>query len=109
MSRYNKDRELSIASLGRLNVKTGSSKYFNVYETWANATAEIHRTSKDTTVIIFTQGDKPICEVGVARSFKSDQSWRHLFDAYMVESCPIADLSKVAAKYGNSFTAYTYK
>jgi hypothetical protein len=116
----------SILSLGSLNVNTGKSKYFNVYDEWKDSTAEIYKdvtknypgsNNPDKFKIVFTSGSLPIKnrdgsvpKAGDKRDFKDDQRGTPLFQGEFVESCPIGELKTVAGKLGiKSCTAYTYK
>ncbi|MCK9575498.1 MAG: hypothetical protein WC979_02020 [Candidatus Pacearchaeota archaeon] len=113
--RYNSGA--AVASIGTLNLKTGSSKYFNVYETWPDGTAEIW-ANKDyngniiKTIVVFTAGKKSMKPIGGTQSFKADQSDRPMFEGKpleIIDSCPNAKLPEFADKYGKSLAAYTYK
>ncbi len=119
--RYN-DGRYSILSMGSLNINTGKCKYFNIYDTWDDSTAEIYKDvsdggGPDKFKIVFTAGSKPIrnndkseIKAGDRRDFKDDQRGNPLFRGEFVESCPIDDLKTVAAKLGiKSCIGYTYK
>jgi hypothetical protein len=106
--------EYSVLSIGSLNINTGKSKYFNVYDTYDDSTAEIYKdvssgSSSDKFKIVFTSGNS-VVKAGDKRAFKDDQRGTPLFVGDLVESCSINDLKTVAAKLGiKSCIAYTYK
>lgn len=116
----------SILSVGSLNITTGKCKYFNVYDTWKDSTAEIYKDitrnypgsdSVDKFKIVFTAGSGPIKnrdgsvpKVGDQRSFKDNQRGNPLFTGEFVDSCPIDKLKEVAATLGiKACIGYTYK
>jgi len=111
----------SILSIGTVNISTGKSKYFNIYDTWKEHTVEIYKDKSpggsDKYKLVFTSGSQPINnrdksapKAGDMRSFKDDQRGNPLFPGEFVDSCPIGDLKSIAAKYGiKSATGYTYK
>ena len=116
----------SIASLGTVNIGTGKSKYFNIYDTWEKGTFEIYKdvtrnapgtNNPDKFKIVYTSGSAPIKnrdktepKAGDTRNFKDDQRGNPLFQGEFVDSCPIGDLKTCAAKYGiKSASGYTYK
>ena len=120
------DTFYSILSVGSLNINTGKCKYFNIYDTWKDSTAEIYKdvtknypgsNNPDKFKIVFTSGstaianrDGSIPKAGDKRDFKDDQRGTPLFQGEFVESCLIGDLKTVAAKLGiKSCTGYTYK
>ena len=120
------DTFYSILSVGSLNINTGKCKYFNIYDTWKDSTAEIYKdvtrnypgsNNPDKFKIVFTSGstainnrDGSMPKAGDQRDFKDDQRGTPLFQGEFVESCLIGDLKTVAAKLGiKSCTGYTYK
>lgn len=120
------DSMFSILSIGSLNIGTGKSKYFNIYDTWKDSTAEIYKdvtknypgsNNPDKFKIVFTSGSTPIKnrdgsvpKAGDRRDFKDNQRMSPLFSGEFVDSCPIENLKEVTAKLGiKSCTAYTYK
>jgi hypothetical protein len=122
---YN-DGFYSILSIGSVNINTGKSKYFNIYDEWTDSTCEIYKDvtraisgeqSADKFKLVFTAGSTPIKnrdgsepKVGDKRSFKDDQRGNPLFSGEFVGSCLIKDLKSFASKYGiKSATGYTYK
>lgn len=103
-------RELSIASLGKVNLQTGKSIYFNIYDTWDNTTAEIWEVLKNGSIkIIFTSGDKPLAEINDIAYFKNDQTRRFLFKAKMLDYALLKDVPALIPLYGKSLSGYTYK
>jgi hypothetical protein len=120
------DTFYSILSIGSVNINTGKSKYFNIYETWPDSTCEIYKdisrnfpghTNPDKFKLVFTSGSQPIKnrdgsmpKAGDQRNFKDDQRGTPLFQGEFVDSCSMKDLKTCAAKYGiKSATGYTYK
>ena len=104
-----------ILDLGKINLKNGRSKYFNIYETWGeDSTYEIYETKnrKGETEyrIVVTSGTKPLAEVGEDRDFVSyRQPSRHLFNGKLVDFAVGTDLKEKVEKYGNHLKGYTYK
>lgn len=120
------DTFYSILSIGSLNINTGKSKYFNIYDTYEDSTAEIYKdvsrnypgsNNPDKFKIVFTSGstaiknrDGSMPKAGDIRDFKDDQKGTPLFQGEFSQSCLIDDLKTVAAKLGiKSCTGYTYK
>jgi hypothetical protein len=120
------DTFYSILSIGSLNINTGKSKYFNIYDTWKDSTAEIYKdvtrdypgsNNPEKFKIVFTSGSAPIKnrdgsipKAGDRRDFKDDQRGTPLFAGEFVDSCLIGDLKTVTGKLGiKTCTAYTYK
>lgn len=104
----------SILGLGTINLKTGKSKYFNVYDTWGeNTTYEIYQvpTAGEQPVykIVATSGTKPLSNVGERVSFKHDQTGRFLFNGKMIDFATGTDLKLLATKYKNNISGFTYK
>lgn len=100
----------AILPLGKINLTTGKSKYFNVYETWGeDTTYEIHRTTDGKLKIVATSGTVPIAKMNKSHSFRHDQTNSRLFDATMIDSAVGSKLKDLVAKYGNSISGYTYK
>lgn len=107
---------LSILPLGKINLRTGTSKYFNVYETWGeDTTFEVWETTsnldprKTIYKIVATSGTAPLYKLEDRRSFKHDQTMRYLFNAKMVDFAVGSKLKELHTKYGNSVSGYTYK
>lgn len=104
------------ASLGTVNLKTGSSKYFNIYDTWGeDTTYEIYKcrkaTNPDETVykIFATSGTTPLRKLGEKVHDISLQGSRRFFDGVMVDYAVGSNLKKLVEKYGTRLTGYTYK
>jgi hypothetical protein len=103
-------KTFSILPLGKINLETGKSKYFNVYETWEeDTTYEIYEVSENNFKIVATSGKEPLNKLGEFRDFKHDQNFRYLFSGKMIAFAVGSDLKKVASKYGKSIAGYTYK
>lgn len=104
-----------ILSIGRINLKTGSSKYFNIYETWGeDTTYEIHELymmghSEPSYRIIVTSGKAPLVKDNEECMYFGDQSRRFLFRSKMVDFAVGNDLKKLAEKYGSKIRGFTYK
>lgn len=99
-----------IASLGSVNLTTGSSKYFNIYKTWGeDSTYEVYKTNDGNYRIVATSGETPIHDPGNKVSFKADQTGRPLFEGTMIDWARGSKLKELASKYGNSIIGYTYK
>jgi len=108
----------SILPLGMVNIKTGKSKYFNIYDEWLDntgkTTAEFWKIGPsdgrmaEQTVVIFTSGSKPLFGIGAKRPFMHDQTMNRLFSAECIDSCPLEEL-KDHLEYGTSLRGYVYK
>ena len=108
-------RPCSILPLGKINLKTGKSKYFNVYDVWGEgSTYEVYQTPEGFQVpsvfkIVATSGKTPLAAIGEKRQFVHDQTGKYLFQGTMIDFATGTDLKKLAEKYGNSISGYTYK
>lgn len=112
-------RQSSIAGLGAINLNTGSSKHFNIYDTWGeDTTYEIYEMHKFGVVdsdtkkeyrIVATSGKKPINDIGDIQDFQADQSRKPLFRGKMIDHATGSDLKKLAKVYGSSIRGFTYK
>ena len=107
-----------IESIGHVNVKTGSSKYFNVVEEWPDSTCEIWLDHRGLYKFVFTAGSTPIGKPDEEKTFIANQSRRKLFTGKFVTSCPVPELKETALKvidatslkwYKNKVMGYTYK
>jgi len=95
--------------LGRLNLKTGDSKYFNVYEEWDDTTAELwQNTDTKRNIIVFTAGSKPIAKDGEFKEFFDSQTFRFIGGAKFIDYCDINNLKDRASEWGSSLAAYGY-
>ena len=102
------------ASLGTVNLKTGSSKYFNIYDTWGeDTTYEIYQTmqtpEKTTYKIFATSGKEPLRKIGEKVCSISLQGRIRGFNGVMVDYAVGSNLKKLVEKYGTRLTGYTYK
>lgn len=103
-----------ILGLGLINLKTGRSKYFNIYDTWGeDTTYEVYQVESHKVEpvykIVATSGTKPLGKMGEMAWFKHDQTGRFLFHGKMIDFAVGADLKSLAAKYGNNVSGFTYK
>ena len=111
-------KEYGINSIGRTDLITGKSKWWNIYDEWKeyddDTTCEIyidHKTGKMNR-FVFTSGKKAIGDIkpGETRVFTSGQSGRYIFDGEFVEGVLLKDLKKWAQKNKvKSGTGYTYQ
>ncbi len=99
----------AIASLGKVNLMTGGSKIFNLFDTWDDGTVEVWRTDAGQFKLIYTSSNEPYRPINDTASFQNDQSGRHLFDAKMVDYTALKDMPGLIPLYGRSMTGYTYK
>jgi len=114
-------RPKPILSLGKLNLKTGKCKYFNIYDEWENddMTCEFYKaldrsgkSSTEPNKFVFTSGTKPIGGIkpGEMREFKHDQTGRFLFTGEFVGHVQLKDLKAFANTAKSiSGTGYVYK
>jgi hypothetical protein len=100
----------SILPIGSLDIGSGESRYFNVYETWPDSTAEVWETPEGRYRLIFTAGS-PGLKIGQRRDFRHDQTWKRIGEGWkFIDYLPVKDLPELARVYGrNSYPAYTYK
>ena len=98
-----------ILPVGKINLTTGKCKYFNVYDTWENSTAEVWEVSPGKYRLVFTAGDGPIFKIGTKAPFAHDQTGKHLFYGEMVDWATTKNLKDLIDIYGNSISGYTYK
>ena len=107
---FKEDVARSILPIGKFNLSTGSSKYFNVYEEWEDSTAEVWKDKSYGTIrFIFTSGDKPLFKIGSTASFEHDQKGKFLFQAELIDFAEVKDIKSKLLKYGKIVIAYTYK
>ena len=109
---YN-DGLFQILSVGNINIASGKCKYFNIYETWPDSTAEIYQdTANGKYKLVFTSGKQPIGDIkeGGSRTFKDDQTGRFLFQGVFKTFCSVQDLKQCTAELGiKAAIGYTYK
>ena len=112
MGQWNR-HDSAIAPMGIMNLTTGSSQYFNVYDEWEgdDTTAEFWQNTRGKIVIVFTSGDTPCYKVGEWNTFCSDQTRRRLFegDTKMIDHCLLKDLKDKVGEYENKIRVYCYK
>jgi hypothetical protein len=105
-----KMRGNAILPIGRINLLTGSSKYFNVYDTWGEETTyEIHQADDGGVRIVVTSGATPIAQPDKMNKFEHDQTGRHIFYGEIIDSAKGTELKKLVDKYGKSLSGYVYK
>jgi len=104
-------RDNSILPIGSVNIQTGESKYFNVYDTWPDSTAEVWKDEKGNLKLVFTAGSKPIHNIGWKGSFRHDQTWGNIGNNWeMVEWVTVPNLKELLRKFNKtSMRGYTYK
>jgi hypothetical protein len=101
-----------ILPLGRVNLGSGESKFFNVHTTWDDeGIVEVWKSTWDNKYkLIFTSGDKPYRKLHDVGDFKHDQTWAIIGrDWMLVDYVPLAKLSELIRKYGSSLPGYVYK
>jgi hypothetical protein len=113
-SRYYSRGTSAIAPLGKVNVNTGRSKYFNIYETWGakDTTWELYKNDKGNFVIVATSGTSAIhnSNDSLRREFHADQSRRYLGCWLFITSSLQENLKQMAAEHNfTSVAGYCYK
>jgi len=108
----------AILGIGKVNLKTGRCKYFNIFETW-DGTVEVWRLhhphgyldteSKPEFRLVFTAGENPMFANNVRADFHQDQTRRRLPPMTKVDSCRVKDMATLIATYGNKIPGFTYK
>ena len=107
---YSKYAGSPILPLRKVNLETGESQYFNVYETWENkGTVEVWKTENNRYRIIFTSGKLPYEGIGKRQLFKHDQTWAKMGVWTMVDYTPLKDARGLIPLYGKSIAGYVYK
>lgn len=105
-------RDASILPIGWVDIGSGESKYFNVYKTWPDSTAELWVTRDGKYRLIFTSGE-PQLKIGQTRDFKHDQTWQSISKNgswKFIDYLPVSDLMELVRVYGkHKFPGYTYK
>jgi hypothetical protein len=104
----------SIASLGSVNIQTGKSRYFNVYETWREDDTVVEVWKKDengSLILVFGSGTKPMVDIGGTATFRDYNSGREItYHSTLIEWVLMKDLKELLRIYNKkSFTGYTYK
>lgn len=103
-------RPAAIASIGSVDIGSGESKYFNVYDTWPDSNAEVWKKDNGRYVLIFTSGEPG--KIGLRSAFMNDQSWAEMTRNglwKLVDYAPVKDLQELIRVYGKSMLGYTYK
>ena len=104
------DRASAISPIGPVNLKTGRSKYFNIYDTWTDSYINIFKNDKNKYVGISSAG-KGSGKYTMKKhngAFMNDQTRKFLGRWVFVEEIPIKDRDKLASKY-KKFRMYAYK
>lgn len=101
----------SIAPLGSVNIQTGESEHFNIYDTWTNSTAEVWKNSKGSHILVFTSDDKPLNNIGWTCNFENYYTQRSIGNNWtMVEWVKLEDLKELLRIVNkSSLKGYTYK
>lgn len=102
-----------VLPLGKVNLITGDSKYFNIYETW-DGTVEVWKDlradGEEKYKLVFTAGNKPLAKKGDREEFYHDQSGARIGYWEFVDFERVKDMKKIALKYGKrTISGYTYK
>ena len=100
-----------VLPLGKVNLITGDSKYFNIYETW-DGTVEVWKDMGpgQNYKLAFTAGNKPLAKKGDKEEFYHDQSGARIGYWEFIDSERVKDMKKLALKYGKrTISGYTYK
>jgi hypothetical protein len=107
-----------ILPLGKVNLGSGESKLFNVFDTWGkdgDMTAELWKvqdwgSSKPKLKMIFTSVPKPSYKLGNRTNFMHDQTHNPLFDGQLIDYAPLQYIGEFGRKYGvSSIWGYVYK
>jgi hypothetical protein len=101
-------RSASILPLGKVNLGSGDSKYFNIYETY-DGTCEVWQAEPGSYKLIFTAGDKPLAKLGDRRDFRHDQTGARIGTWKLVDYVPVEKMKELIRVYGSSISGYTYK
>lgn len=100
-----------VLPLGKVNLITGDSKYFNIYETW-DGTAEVWKDLDpgQNYKLVFTAGNKPLAKKDDKKEFYHDQSGARIGYWTFIDSARVKDMKKIALKYGKrTMSGYAYK
>lgn len=101
-----------ILPLGKVNVKTGSSPMFNIYDTWLDDGGDMHfeiwKTADNKYKIIFGAGDSAYEKIGTQEDFYHDQNFRNFGRWTLIDDGKLENLKNVT-KYGSSIFGYVYK
>ncbi len=101
----------SILPLGSVDIGSGESKYFNIYDTY-DGTAEVWKTPSGKYRLIFTSDNEPAGTIGLKSNFRHDQTLQEMTrDGMweMVDYVPVKQMKELIRVYGNSMFGYTYK
>lgn len=113
--RYSRN-SAAILGIGKVNLKSGRCKYFNIYETY-DGTVEVWKAGPEgasTEVpgcgykLVFTAGTssrKP----GQREQFHQDQTGRSLPSMTFVKAVPVKDMASLIEEFGNKLSGFTYK
>jgi len=101
----------SILPIGSVNIQTGESNHFNIYNTWPDSTAEVWKDEKDNYKLVFTAGSTPIHNIGWKSNFRHNSTWNEIGrDWEMVEWVNVKNLKELLRMYNKtSMRGYVYK
>ena len=97
-----------ILPLGRIDLGTGKSKWFNIYDTY-DGTAEIWKNENNNYKLVFTSDDKPMAKLEDRGSFRHDQTNARMGTWTLVDYVPVNKMKELIRVYGGSLPGYTYK
>lgn len=119
---YNRGgRGCPILPCGKLNLQTGTNKYFNIHDKdQIDSTIEVWKISrakfsslddedKDEYRLVITAGSRPICGIGQKEMFCHDQSGSPLFYGEMVDYIEAEFSAQLIPLYGKTHSSYVYK
>lgn len=108
-----KGRPSVVLPIGTVNLTTGKSQYFNIYETWEgdDMHCEFWRSlmPDDKVYIVLGAGLEAMENIGATNSLIHDQSRKPLRYGKLIDNCALADLPSKASEYGRSLRGYVYK
>lgn len=102
----------AILGIGKVNLKTGKCKYFNIYETY-DGTVEVWKavgpTPEGSIKLVFTAGTSAHHEPGYTGSFHQDQTGRSMPSMTLVTSARVKDMATLIPQFGKKISGFTYK
>ncbi len=109
---YNKNSS-AILGLGKVNIKTGRSKYFNIYETY-KGTAEVWEVvgvpqTKRNYRLVFTASSSAHHPIGTRHNFHQDQTGRTMAPMILITAVPVKDMATLIAQFGTKLSGFCYK
>ena len=101
-----------ILPIGNVNLKTGKSKYFNIFEN-GDSTLEIWQAPVGRYYrCVITSGNSPLEEIGKHKTFIHDQTRRHLFNGELIAFARTSNKEEIEVlikTVGSVLTSYVYK